>query len=109
MGAVLSIVITNPLDVVKTRVQNRNFDNPESGLSIVSRMVKNEGMGSFFKGVIPKTSMVGPKLIFSFTVAQSLISYFDSLAEGRERRQKQHKASQSQSASHAALSYAPHK
>ncbi|KAI9496274.1 mitochondrial carrier domain-containing protein [Zychaea mexicana] len=77
-GAVASITVAAPLDVVKTRIQNRNFDNPESGLNIIKDLVKKEGFGGFFKGLTPKILVVGPKLIFSFTVAQQLIPVFDS-------------------------------
>jgi hypothetical protein len=53
-GASASLVVSAPLDVVKTRIQNRNFDNPESGFKIVGSMIKNEGITSFFKGLVPK-------------------------------------------------------
>lgn len=76
-GAISSITVAAPLDVVKTRIQNRPFDAPESGVTIIRNMIKNEGMGSFFKGLTPKIVVVGPKLIFSFTIAQQLIAYFE--------------------------------
>lgn len=75
-GAVASITVAQPLDVVKTRIQNRPFNSPESGVSIITKLVKNEGLGGFFKGLTPKLMVVGPKLIFSFTIAQHTIAYF---------------------------------
>ncbi|KAG0209509.1 hypothetical protein BGX28_010282 [Mortierella sp. GBA30] len=75
-GSIASITVAAPLDVVKTRIQNRNFDNPEGGMSIIRNMVRNEGFGAFFKGLLPKILVVGPKLVFSFTVAQQLIPLF---------------------------------
>lgn len=75
-GASASLVVSAPLDVIKTRIQNRNFDNPESGFRIVSNMAKNEGVTSFFKGLTPKLLMTGPKLVFSFWLAQTLIPAF---------------------------------
>ncbi|KAI0225342.1 high copy suppressor of abf2 [Massospora cicadina] len=80
-GAAASITVAAPLDVVKTRIQNRPFDAPESGLSIVRSMVRKEGLRSFFKGLTPKLLVVGPKLIFSFTVAQQLIPVFHDAFE----------------------------
>ncbi|KAI9216205.1 mitochondrial carrier domain-containing protein [Blastocladiella britannica] len=74
VGSVASIVVAAPLDVVKTRIQNRPFDSPESGSRIIMNMIRNEGVGSFFKGLGPKVLVVGPKLIFSFTIAQYLIA-----------------------------------
>ncbi|RMJ27842.1 Mitochondrial carrier protein [Aspergillus sp. HF37] len=75
-GASASLIVSAPLDVIKTRIQNRNFENPESGLRILSNMARNEGMASFFKGLTPKLLMTGPKLVFSFWLAQTLIPAF---------------------------------
>jgi len=92
-GASASLVVSAPLDVIKTRIQNRNFDNPESGFKIVKNMIRHEGVRSFFKGLTPKVCvleeyhklntnfsqllMTGPKLVFSFWLAQILIPAFD--------------------------------
>ncbi|KAI6248760.1 Mitochondrial GTP/GDP carrier protein 1 [Erysiphe necator] len=78
-GASASLLVSAPLDVIKTRIQNRNFDNPEGGFKIISKMIKNEGISSFFKGMVPKLLMTGPKLVFSFWLAQTLIPAFDVL------------------------------
>ncbi|KAL1955623.1 hypothetical protein VTO42DRAFT_8356 [Malbranchea cinnamomea] len=78
-GASASLVVSAPLDVIKTRIQNRNFENPESGFRIVSNMIKNEGPTSFFKGLTPKLLMTGPKLVFSFWLAQTLIPAFGAI------------------------------
>ncbi|OJD19269.1 hypothetical protein ACJ73_08653 [Blastomyces percursus] len=76
VGASASLIVSAPLDVIKTRIQNRNFENPESGFRIVSSMIRNEGPTSFFKGLTPKLLMTGPKLVFSFWLAQTLIPAF---------------------------------
>lgn len=75
-GASASLIVSAPLDVIKTRIQTRNFDSPESGFRIVASMMKNEGISSFFKGLTPKMLMTGPKLVFSFWLAQVLIPAF---------------------------------
>jgi hypothetical protein len=75
-GATASIAVAQPLDVIKTRIQHRPFHSPESGVSVITNLVKNEGFGAFFKGLTPKLLVVGPKLVFSFTVAQHTIAYF---------------------------------
>ena len=76
VGASGSLIVSAPLDVIKTRIQNRNFDNPESGFRILSNMARQEGLTSFFKGLTPKLLMTGPKLVFSFWLAQTLIPAF---------------------------------
>ncbi|VUG16376.1 GGC1 [Brettanomyces bruxellensis] len=77
-GACASLVISAPLDVIKTRIQNKNFDSKETGVTIVKDMFKNEGITSFFKGLTPKLLTTGPKLVFSFAMAQTLIPAFDN-------------------------------
>ena len=78
-GASASLIVSAPLDVVKTRIQNRNFEAKESGFRIVANMAKNEGMSAFFKGLTPKLLMTGPKLVFSFWLAQTLIPAFNKV------------------------------
>ncbi|KAJ9149257.1 hypothetical protein NKR23_g4466 [Pleurostoma richardsiae] len=78
-GASASLIVSAPLDVIKTRIQNRNFENPESGFRILSKMARNEGFSAFFKGLVPKLLMTGPKLVFSFWLAQTLIPAFDKM------------------------------
>lgn len=75
-GAIASITIAAPLDTVKTRIQNANFERKVSGVQVIKELVKNEGPTAFFKGLTPKILVVGPKLVFSYTLAQSLIPLF---------------------------------
>lgn len=75
-GSVASITVSAPLDVVKTRIQNANFESNVGGFSIIREIIQKEGPLAFFKGLTPKVLVVGPKLVFSFTVAQSLIPWF---------------------------------
>lgn len=79
VGAVASITVAAPLDVIKTRIQNKPFNSTESGLTILRNLIKNEGFSALFRGLSPKIMVVGPKLIFSFTIAQQMIGYFDKL------------------------------
>jgi hypothetical protein len=59
-GAVASITVAAPLDVVKTRVQQANFESSVGGMAVIREMVKKEGMGAFFKGLTPKVRPPGP-------------------------------------------------
>jgi len=81
VGASASLIVSAPLDVIKTRIQNKNFDNPESGVTIIKNTLKNEGITAFFKGLVPKLLTTGPKLVFSFALAQSLIPRFDAMLQ----------------------------
>jgi len=74
-GGVASVVVACPVDVIKTRLQSGTFGEA-SGMTIVRDIVREEGVGAFFKGSVPKVSMTAPKLIFSFTVAQWVADWF---------------------------------
>ena len=53
-GAVASITVAAPLDTIKTRIQNANFEQKVSGVTVVKDLIKNEGPGALFKGLTPK-------------------------------------------------------
>ena len=53
-GAVASITVAAPLDVVKTRIQNANFESKISGVAVVKDLLRNEGILGLFKGLTPK-------------------------------------------------------
>mmetsp|Transcript_31537 Transcript_31537/g.78022 ORF Transcript_31537/g.78022 Transcript_31537/m.78022 type:complete len:254 (-) Transcript_31537:268-1029(-) len=63
--------------VIKTRIQSRAHNDPKSGAVIIAELFAKEGPGALFKGLLPKLLTVGPKLVFSFTVAQYLIALSD--------------------------------
>lgn len=53
-GAVASITVAAPLDTIKTRIQNANFEHKVSGFTVIKDLVKNEGPTALFKGLTPK-------------------------------------------------------
>jgi len=77
-GTTASIVVASPFDVIKTRLQNRPFGDKITAYEVFLG-TKREGITAFFKGLTPKFLSVGPKLVFSFTLAQYLIVQFDIL------------------------------
>jgi len=62
-GAVASITVAAPLDTVKTRIQNANFEQKVPGIRVVKDLIRNEGASAFFKGLTPKVS-IRPSLFF---------------------------------------------
>ena len=79
-GSIASITVSSPMDVIKTRIQNKNFgDNSRSGFNIISSIIKNEGVTGFFRGIGPKLLVIGPKLTFSFSIAQYLTDLFNNI------------------------------
>ncbi len=81
-GAVTSITVAAPLDVIKTRIQNANFENKVSGVTVFKELLKNEGPLALFKGLTPKASRTrttnGMECLYvwdrSWLLAQSLSS-----------------------------------
>tara|TARA_Y100000591_G_C21845835_1_gene708677 strand:- start:1556 stop:2362 length:807 start_codon:yes stop_codon:yes gene_type:complete len=71
IGSVCSITVSSPMDVIKTRIQSNN--NIYNYRSIILDIIKKEGFSAFYKGFVPKVTLIGPKLIFSFTIAQELM------------------------------------
>lgn len=57
-GAVASISVAAPLDTIKTRIQNANFESKVSGVTVVRELLKNEGPMALFKGLTPKVCHV---------------------------------------------------
>lgn len=82
-GGVASITVASPLDVIKTRIQKADFGSGVSGVQIFKDLLKHEGPGALFKGLLPKVLIVGPKLVFSFTIAQHMIGTFESMFSNR--------------------------
>jgi len=78
-GGITSIAVSSPLDVIKTRIQNKPFDDPRSGASLVKDLIREEGTHAFFKGLTPKLGLIGPKLVFSFAIAQKLTAKFQEM------------------------------
>jgi len=74
-GATASITVAAPLDVIKTRIQSGTSD--KGGATLIYELVRDEGPTAFFRGLWPKLLVVGPKLIFSFTIAQQMIGYLE--------------------------------
>lgn len=60
--------------MIKTRIQNKNFENPEGGFKIVGNMMKNEGISSFFKGLTPKVSLL---CVINNTITNEYLASYD--------------------------------
>lgn len=84
VGGVASITVASPLDVIKTRLQTRDFNSGESGSKILRDLLAKEGPSALFKGLVPKVLVVGPKLVFSFTIAQHTIAMFEEMFARRK-------------------------
>jgi hypothetical protein len=76
VGSCLSIAVTNPMDVVKTRIQNKNFGDSTTSSQVVRGIMRDEGFGAFFKGLTPKITASAPKLVFAYTMTEYFINFY---------------------------------
>jgi hypothetical protein len=79
VGACLGVFFTSPADVIKTRIQNKNFGEKTSGLRLFVKICHTEGPSAFFKGIVPKVATTAPRLVLAFTLTE----YFTKLLRSR--------------------------
>jgi len=87
VASLSSLFVSSPFDVVKVRVQADPLGNTRAR-HVMAEIIRNEGVGALFKGMVPKCLVIGPKLIFSFTVAQVVISRFDEYLKGTQTERR---------------------
>lgn len=80
VGAMMGVLVTSPIDVLKTRVQNKNFGDKMTAWQAFSTTLKHEGPTAFFKGITPKMIATSPRLVFSYTMSQ----YFTRILRGAD-------------------------
>jgi Mitochondrial carrier protein len=67
-GAVASITIAAPLDTIKTRIQNANFEQNVRGVTVIRDLLREEGAMALFKGLTPKVGKsVRPEWYYTLT------------------------------------------
>ena len=91
VASVSSLLVSSPFDVMKVRVQ-ADPEGVTRARHVFGDIMSKEGAGAFWKGMGPKLMVVGPKLIFSFTVAQYVISRFDEYFAKQKKIQAYDKA-----------------
>jgi len=86
LAGVVATVLTQPIDVVKTRVMNAAKAQSNGGatsaataacaptdtLSVVRTMLRAEGPAAFFKGFVPALTRLGPHTIATFVFLEQL-------------------------------------
>ena len=78
-GAIASLTVSNPLDVVKTRIQASG--GLYSGSTIFKNMLANESLTALGKGLVPKLITTTPKLAFTMTFGQMIINEVDTMIQ----------------------------
>lgn len=63
-AGISAVMLASPFDVLKTRAQTGTYTG-----NIFKNLIQKEGFRGLFLGIVPKTIIISPKLIFSFFVA----------------------------------------
>lgn len=82
VGATMGVFVTSPIDVLKTRVQNKNFGDRVTAWAACKSILKHEGPQAFFKGITPKVIATSPRLVFAYTLSQYFTVALRSLGGG---------------------------
>lgn len=85
LGAASAIVFSNPLDVVKTRVQKQN----QSAMNVARQIINENGIRGFGKGVFPRLFIRAPKLALVKSVTEHLTPSFERALERGDELSRQ--------------------
>jgi hypothetical protein len=69
-GGIASTAATNPIDVIKTRVQS--MDHPIRTSALLGQMIREEGVAALFQGITMRVLLVAPRLAVVKTIAEGL-------------------------------------
>jgi len=83
VAALTSVLVSNPLDILKTRIQSGKEEG-KSGLKIAGELLYKEGGFAFFKGVTTKALATAPKLTFALVVADSMAGWISKQIENSD-------------------------
>ena len=79
VGGLACALATNPVDVVKTRIMNELVVHSAGGQQVYDGLLnsfvsilREEGVGGFYKGFIPNWARLGPHTIITFLIFEQL-------------------------------------
>ena len=70
IGSITGMIISNPLDVVKSKIQGQ--ENTMSVQELCSSIVRKEGIKGFYRGFVPGLMKTAPHSILSFIFAEQM-------------------------------------
>lgn len=74
VSGLVTTIASMPVDIIKTRIQNAA--KGQSQLSIVTGLLKNEGVFSLWKGFLPYYARLGPHTVLTFIFLEQLNSAY---------------------------------
>ncbi|KAI8803452.1 mitochondrial carrier domain-containing protein [Cladochytrium replicatum] len=83
VGAIASIIVGGPFDVIKVRAQAAPVEQPVKGTHVLRTLIRNEGYRAVYKGMGPKLLVAAPKVTFSMFMSAKLGPLVAQYVEGR--------------------------
>lgn len=75
VSGLITTIASMPVDIIKTRIQNAA--KGESQLSVVTSLLRNEGVLSLWKGFLPYYARLGPHTVLTFIFLEQMnTAYF---------------------------------
>ena len=72
----MSVMVNNPLDVVKTNMQGLETHKFNGFLGCFAYIYKKEGIGGFYKGVVPRVARVCFDVALTFSLWSMVMRFF---------------------------------
>lgn len=71
-SGMLASAVTNPLDVLKTRIQSTYGDNTKTIRATAMEMIKAEGYQAFTRGIVPRVVRVAPNTAVAVSIYEMI-------------------------------------
>lgn len=71
-GGIVSVILNNPVDVVKTQMQGLGGERYSGMLDCFKTILREEGVMGFYKGVMPRMTRVFCEMSLSFAIFDRL-------------------------------------
>jgi solute carrier family 25 citrate transporter 1 len=69
------------IDVVKSRMQGLNAAQYSSSLDCAMQIMKQEGIGGFYKGVGPRLTRVTLEVAITMSMYSEIVAFLDSVSQ----------------------------
>lgn len=83
MGGIAQVLVGQPFDTVKVRLQSAPEGTYSGALDVIKRLLKNEGPRGFYKGTLTPLVGVGACVSVQFSVNEYMKRYYDQKLQGQ--------------------------
>lgn len=83
VGGIAQVLVGQPFDTVKVRVQSAPEGTYSGALDVVKKLIANEGFGGFFKGTLTPLIGVGACVSVQFSVNEFMKRHYNKTSEGQ--------------------------